>query len=97
MTDKVKQIEFTKVAENALTSLDPKEQEKAIKLLHTISESITDPVLIGKINKLTGSGINLFAIRLSLKLRIIIEILEDRVNVIDILNHDLFERYFKKA
>lgn len=97
MTDKVKQIEFTKAAENALTSLDPKEQEKAIKLLHTISENITDPVLTGKINKLTGDGINLFAIRLSLKLRIIIELLEDRVNVIDILNHDLFERYFKKA
>jgi hypothetical protein len=97
MTDKMKQIEFTKAAENALTSLDLREQKKAIRLLHTISENITDPVLTGKINRLTGSEINLFVIRLSLKLRIIIELFEDRVNVIDILNHDLFKRYFKKA
>lgn len=97
MKDKMKQIEFSKAAENALTSLDQNEQEKAINLLNAISENITDPVLIGKINKLTGSGFNFFAIRLSLKLRIIIEILEDRVNVIDILNHDLFERYFNKG
>ncbi len=93
----VKQIEFTKAAENALTSLDPKEQEKAIMFLQKISENITDPALTDKINKLSGTGINLFAVRLTLKLRIIIELLEDRVNVVDILNYDLSKVYFKRV
>ena len=97
MKDKVKNIEYTKVAENALTSLDPKEQNKAIKLLGMVSENMTDPHLDGKLNKLTGSDINLFAVKLNIKLRIIIRILEDKVNVVDILNYDLLEKYFKKV
>lgn len=93
----MKEIEFTKAAENALTSLDIKEQEKAIQLLHAVASNITDPFLTGKINKLIGPSQNLFAIRLNLRLRIIIELHEDKINVIDIINHDLFERYFKRG
>jgi Txe/YoeB family toxin of Txe-Axe toxin-antitoxin module len=93
----VKEIEFTKAAENALTSLDIKEQDKAMHLLQVIASNITDPSLTGKINKLIGPAQNIFAIRLNLSLRIIIELHEDRINVVDILNHDLFERYFKKG
>lgn len=93
----MKEIEFTKAAENALTSLDVKEQEKAIQLLHVIASNITDPFLTGKINKLIGPAQNLFAIKLNLRLRIVIEFHEEKINVIDILNHDLFEKYFKRG
>lgn len=93
----MKGIEFTKAAENALTSLDSKEQEKAIQLLHVIASNMTDPFLTGKINKLVGFTENIFSVKLNLRLRIIIELHEDKINVVDILNHDLLERYFKRG
>jgi len=91
----VKEIQFTKAAENALTSLQEKEQQKAISLLTNIAENLSDPQLQGKVHKLVGPSENLFSLRLNLRLRVIVEISEDQLKVIDILNHDLFERYFK--
>lgn len=91
----MKEIQFTKAAENALTSLQEKEQQKAISLLTNIAENLADPQLQGKVHKLVGPAENLFSLRLNLRLRVIVEISEDQLKVIDILNHDLFERYFK--
>lgn len=94
----MKELLFTKVAENALTSLDRGEQEKAIKLLRAFSNDINDILLIGKVHKLYGiTNDNLFSIRLNLKLRIIVERLDAEIRVVDVINHDLFERYFKKG
>jgi len=93
----VKEIEFSKAAENALTSLDLKDQKKAIQILQTMSSNMSDPFLAGKINKLIGPAQNLYAIKLNLRLRVIVEVQDERINVVDILNHDLFERYFKRG
>jgi len=50
------------------------------------------------VHKLYGTtNNNLFSIRLNLKLRIIVEALDFEIKIVDIINHDLFERYFKKG
>lgn len=91
----MKEILFTKAAENALTSLQEKDQQKAISFLKIMAEHVTAPQLQGKVDKLIGTTENLFSLRLNLKLRVIVQLSENEVKVIDILNHDLFERYFK--
>jgi hypothetical protein len=91
----VKEIEFTRAAENALTSLENKVQIKAFQLLKTIATNFTSPVLEGKVNKLIEPTRNLYVAKLNPKLRIIVELQEDKVKVVDILNHDLLKRYFK--
>ncbi len=93
----MKEIEFSKAAENALTSLDLKEQKKTIRILQTMSNDMSDSYLRGKINKLVGTTRDLYAIKLNLKLRVIVELQDEKINVIDILNHGLFERYFKRG
>lgn len=93
----MRKIEITKVAESALKSLTPPEQKKALSLLQKAARSISEPTIKTKINALKITEPNFFVIKLNPKLRIIVELLEDRINVVDIINHDLFARYFKKG
>lgn len=92
----MKKLLFTKAAENALTSLDKSDQDMAIILLNAFSNNINDILLMGKVHKLySTTNNNLFSIKLNLKLRIIAELLESEIRVIDVINHDLFDKYFK--
>jgi len=94
---KNKHIDFTKAATTAFHSLNDKEKKKAIYLIELISNDFHSAELQNKFYKLSNPQRKLYAIKLTLKLRIIIEILDDVVKVLDILNHDLFIKYFSKS
>ena len=89
-----KNIIFTQAAHSAYNTLNEKEQQKAIGLLEMVAQNDQYDIH-SEIYKLAGTEQSLFAIKLNLKLRIIIEIGEDELTVLDILNHDLFVKYFK--
>lgn len=96
MTTEHKHIEFTKAATTAFHSLNNRERSKAYDLIQLIAKDINDPSLHNKFYKLSSPIRHLYAIKLSLKLRIVIEILDNEIKVLDILNHDLFIKYFNK-
>jgi mRNA-degrading endonuclease RelE of RelBE toxin-antitoxin system len=97
MTTENKHIEFTKAAMTAFHSLSDREKKKAIELIELTAADIKNPLLHNKFYKLSTTTRHLYAIRLSLKLRIVIEILDTEIKVLDILNHDLFIKYFSKT
>lgn len=93
MTDKKRNITFSKGAHSAFGTLNENEQKKAIHYLKLISNNKQNTIQ-SKIYKLTVNESTLYAIKLNLKLRIVVEVKEEEVSVIDILNHDLFVKYF---
>ena len=93
----MKTIDYNKAAYAAYTTLSGSDKVKADKLINAFAEgnSVRHPSLSHKINKVVGNlGETLYSIRLTPKLRILVEDKDDRVIVADILNHDLFVRYF---
>lgn len=93
-----KHIEFTKAATTAFHSLNDREKKKAFELIELTAGDIKNPLLHNKFYKLLlPPARHLYAIKLSLKLRIIIEILDTEIKVLDILNYDLFIKYFNNS
>lgn len=96
----MKTVEFNKAAYAAYTTLSGSDQVKTDRLITAFAEedSATNPLLANAVKKVSGSlEENLYAIHLTNKLRILVEEQEDRVMVVDILNHDLFVRYFQNV
>lgn len=90
----MKEIIISKAAFTALNSLSLADRNKAEKLIKTAAANLNDLMLVNLIYKLKGVETNMFAIKLGMKLRIIIQVEEQNLQVLDILNHDLFIRYF---
>ena len=93
----VKKINLTKNAESALAFLNEQDRENADRLLRDISEvaslesdeaSSYQPKLVGK---------NMFALKLSAQLRMIVEVLDESIRVLDVINSNLFIKYSKSA
>ena len=96
MNNAMKPIEFSNAAFFAFHTLDQKNQVQAQKLLSTAKENLTDKHLGNKIQKLDFPGRTIYAIKLNQSLRIVIEIFDDRVEVVDIINSDLYKTYFNR-
>ena len=96
MKIKLRNIIFSKAANTAFHSLLNTEKKKALHLLNIVSLDLKDLLVQNKLYKLKHTTKQLYAIRLSLKLRMVIEITEDEIIVLDIINHDLFIKYFTK-
>lgn len=88
-------IEYSKVAKNALMTLDISEQQKARRLINKIAESTTNDFNMSNVSRLNSNDRNLIAIKLNAQLRIIVELHEDKIDILDILNYGLYERYFR--
>jgi mRNA-degrading endonuclease RelE of RelBE toxin-antitoxin system len=93
----LRNIEFSKAAQTAFSSLSVREKKKAIGLLDLTNTNIQDLRLNSKIYKLKMVDRQMYALRLSDKLRVIIEINDTEIRVVDILNHDLFVKYFNNS
>ena len=90
----MKDIIISKAAFTALNSLNTTDRDKAEKLIKIAAVNENDTMLLNLIYKFKGVETNMFAIKLGTKLRIIIQVEEQSLKVLDILNHDLFIRYF---
>lgn len=95
MRENKRHIKFTKGARSSFTSLSKGEQSKTIQFLEVLSEDFQSTSLSTRIYKLSGTEKPLYALRLNQKLRIILELSDEKILVLDILNHDLFIKYFK--
>lgn len=94
----MKKVEFNKAAYTAYTTLSDVDKVKADKLINAFAEEdkASNPLLTHNIRKVSGgSEGNLYSLRLGPKFRILVEVREDQVIVVDILNHDLFVKYFR--
>lgn len=96
VTTAKKQIDFSQQAYAALYSLSPKEREKAMALIELSDNSLHRLLSEEKSYKLGIFDRNIYALKLNEKLRIIVEIMDDKIEILDVLNRDLHDIYFKK-
>ena len=90
-----KQIDFSQQAYAALYTLSAKEQKKAMKLIELSGNNLQSLLLEDKSYKLGIFDRNIYALKLNEKLRIIVEIMDNEVKILDVLNRDLHDIYFK--
>jgi mRNA-degrading endonuclease RelE of RelBE toxin-antitoxin system len=91
-----KHIDFSPHAYFAFHTLPVGEQKKAMKLVESSSNDNKNLLLEGESYKLKNFDRNIYALKLTDKLRIIVEITDDEVKILDILNRDLYDVYFNK-
>ena len=96
VTTTAKQIDFVPHAYFAFHTLSEKEQKKAMQLIELSGNDNKILMLQGESYKLSNFERNIYALKLTDKLRIIVEILANEVKILDILNRDLYDVYFNK-
>lgn len=87
------QTNYSRAAENVLISLDQREREDALNLISLATDYLQKGTLFNGISKLDIPGKDIFSIRLSEQLRIIIERTGTEIKVIDIINYGLKANY----
>jgi mRNA-degrading endonuclease RelE of RelBE toxin-antitoxin system len=91
-----KQMDFSQQAYAAIYTLSAKEQKKAMQLIELSGHDLPSLLIENKSYKLGIFDRNIYALKLNAKLRIIVEILDNEVKILDVLNRDLHDIYFKK-
>jgi Txe/YoeB family toxin of Txe-Axe toxin-antitoxin module len=91
-----KQMDFSQQAYAAIYTLSAKEQKKAMHLIELSGKDLQSLLLEEKSYKLGIFDKNIYALKLNAKLRIIVEIMDNEVKILDVLNRDLHDIYFKK-
>jgi mRNA-degrading endonuclease RelE of RelBE toxin-antitoxin system len=91
------EIKYTKAAHIARASLPPIDRFKFEELISLIGKDINDIFLKDKLLRIHSSDSdNLYSLRIGAKYRGIIKLEEKTVNVLDIVNHESLEKFFKK-
>lgn len=92
------EIEFSKLAEIAMDSLPEPALNSLMKYLEILHHDLKSQYLQGRILKLRNHlGESIFTLRFSTKFRAIITIKENKVRVLDIVNHDELRKNFGKG
>jgi mRNA-degrading endonuclease RelE of RelBE toxin-antitoxin system len=96
MVATAKQIDFSQHASLAFHRLSEKEQKKAMKLVELSGNDNDNLLLEGNSYKFGQFDHDVYALKLTDKLRIIVEITAHEVKILDILSRDLYDVYFNK-
>ncbi len=87
------QANYTRAAENILISLDQHDREDAFKLISLATDYLQKGSSFKGITKLDIPGKDIFSVKLSEQLRIIMERTGTEIKVIDIVNYGLIANY----
>lgn len=91
------QIAYTKAAHIARASLPQLDRFKFDQLISLVEKDINDTYLRNKLERIHSSNSdNLYSLRIGTKYRGIIKLDEKTINVLDIVNHESLEKFFKK-
>jgi mRNA-degrading endonuclease RelE of RelBE toxin-antitoxin system len=91
------EIKYTKAAHIARASLPPIDKFKFDELISLVGKDINNIYLKDKFQRIHSSDPdNLYSLKIGAKYRCIIKLDEKSVNVLDIVNHESLEKFFKK-
>ncbi|MEI7594491.1 MAG: hypothetical protein WCK02_02000 [Bacteroidota bacterium] len=92
------EIEFSKLAVIAMESLPESALNSLKRYLDIIHTDLSSPRLSGKLSKFRNPlGENIYTLRFSVKFRAFIKINENKVTVLDIVNHNDLRKFFGKG